>query len=850
MENKILANGKERYSTGDEGMYQGGEVRVDEFKNGTYHFTLLDVDDGYGVAKAETFEKSFAYFPSLAKGGDIMVKWQDVQVGDMARVIETNKSGVVTYAYGRKFNVTFPNGDEKTYDAKELEFIPEENLTGEIEGERRMGMEYGDGGIIEIVVVSKFPNKKHLFTDRFGFDGEMDEKEAKEQAKKDWEDESKEKHSAKKGSSIVEVLTNSEYREKYLTPKMADGGIVQSKDLVSLIQEGAKNGTSKIMVEFNPAYDEKEHSSLSEELQESLKVPKVEIFDIIQEGLDVIELTSNNDVKSLKWFTDKEKFEEGGMFSMMTKYQVEKEYKRIQDELNKLRDKYGDFETEEIAKLVSQEDEIITLLYGKNFSGVGKQFYANGGIIEHGGKNIYVFKVKLGQDIDEAFRDMFIANEGRLEKKTWDNTINQLKTSLGSKFERAWKNFKSEFDIAVDRTDYVNPYYFAKGGLTKVKSKMANGGLIESGLYLIGKPVKEGKVYAQKVAEVNPNGTVDFASDYARKITDFVYKNVKRVSSVEELMVTPQFSEGGAINIPIKKNKKKDEIYTILLDSCDAGPFDGGCLTMAHAIKNAIGGELVSFVRADDFADHVAVKKGEYIYDADGFYNEKDAIKKFNKAEMANVVKIRPYKEGDVPNAPLDIDAAKRISQMLSEGGTTDGVAAGQVYYSEGTGKDFIVDEINDGSVYIHVNGAKKTMGNSDIIRMSEFNRFVRDGVFVPKFEKGGMVTAQEREEVIKSGTIMSNTNVAMRKIKSLYPKAVGIPVCAFGCYYSIYEDDKYENLIAEFEYINISKEDKIPKELEPPSSFGSYFKVIWKNKKEKGGFVRSLKEKFKRPRL
>lgn len=741
MENKILANGKERYSTGDEGMYQGGEVRVDEFKNGTYHFTLLDVDDGYGVAKAETFEKSFAYFPSskgekFAKGGNIytdfsrfpnvgevvdakdidypmmdyfkrtnrkllittkdnksftgsvgkfydetvlfplgtklsdilnvliledgeyakggMIKWQDVQVGDMARVIETNKSGVVTYAYGRKFNVTFPNGGEKTYDAKELEFIPEENLTGEIEGERRMGMEYGDGGIIEIVVVSKFPNKKHLFTDRFGFDGEMDEKEAKEQAKKDWEDESKEKHSAKKGSSIVEVLTNSEYREKYLTPKMADGGIVESKDLVSLIQEGAKNGTSKIMVEFNPAYDEKEHSSLSEELQESLKVPKVEIFDIIQEGLDVIELTSNNDVKSLKWFTDKEKFEEGGMFSMMTKYQVEKEYKRIQDELNKLRDKYGDFETEEIAKLVSQEDEIITLLYGKNFSGVGKQFYANGGIIEHGGKNIYVFKVKLGQDIDEAFRDMFIANEGRLEKKTWDNTINQLKTSLGSKFERAWKNFKSEFDIAVDRTDYVNPYYFAKGGSLK---KMANGGLIESGLYLIGKPVKEGKVYAQKVAEVNPNGTVDFASDYARRITDFVYKNVKIVSSVEELMVTPQFSEGG-------------------------------------------------------------------------------------------------------------------------------------------------------------------------------------------------MVTAQEREALIKSGTVMSNTFLAMNKIKSLYPKAKEIPVCAFGCYYSIYEDDKYENLIAEFEYINISKEDKIPKELEPPSSFGSYFKVIWKNKKEKGGFVRSLKEKFKRPRL
>jgi len=60
----------------------------------------------------------------MAKGGKI--KWQDVNVGDSARVVAENKMGLIFSTYGRKFNLRFPDGKEKTYDATELEFYKDD----------------------------------------------------------------------------------------------------------------------------------------------------------------------------------------------------------------------------------------------------------------------------------------------------------------------------------------------------------------------------------------------------------------------------------------------------------------------------------------------------------------------------------------------------------------------------------------------------------------------------------------------------------------------------------------------------------------------------------------------------
>ena len=70
-----LKNGKYKYEKGDEGMFQGNEVRVVKYNigyGGTYYYNIIDEDGKvktHGVAKAEKFENQFAYFPKMAEGG-------------------------------------------------------------------------------------------------------------------------------------------------------------------------------------------------------------------------------------------------------------------------------------------------------------------------------------------------------------------------------------------------------------------------------------------------------------------------------------------------------------------------------------------------------------------------------------------------------------------------------------------------------------------------------------------------------------------------------------------------------------------------------------------------------------
>jgi len=69
-----LKNGKYKYEKGDEGMYEGAEVRVVKLHIGLnrYEYNILDEDGNvitHGAAPKEKFERKFAYFPKMAKGG-------------------------------------------------------------------------------------------------------------------------------------------------------------------------------------------------------------------------------------------------------------------------------------------------------------------------------------------------------------------------------------------------------------------------------------------------------------------------------------------------------------------------------------------------------------------------------------------------------------------------------------------------------------------------------------------------------------------------------------------------------------------------------------------------------------
>lgn len=132
-------------------------------------------------------------------------------------------------------------------------------------------------------------------------------------------------------------------------------------------------------------------------------------------------------------FIQPSKFNGGGgvgePYDSMTKYQIEKEYKKLNEKRRLLIDKYGDFESDEILENEKEIDKIITLLYGKNFSGNGQKFrYADGGNVPHADKMFQlplemVIYVPSTQDVDKV-----------ISVDKMDKRVDEVKIYLANKF--------------------------------------------------------------------------------------------------------------------------------------------------------------------------------------------------------------------------------------------------------------------------------------------------------------------------------------------------------------------------------------------------------------------------------
>jgi hypothetical protein len=109
----ISAGTIKKSSTGNIVMLMGGgPMNSPAFK------TIDDLIDGVDW---KSMEQRRRFNEGVTEAKEI--KWQDVEVGDAANVTAINKTGVITKAYGRKFNVKFVDGTTKTYDASELTFV-------------------------------------------------------------------------------------------------------------------------------------------------------------------------------------------------------------------------------------------------------------------------------------------------------------------------------------------------------------------------------------------------------------------------------------------------------------------------------------------------------------------------------------------------------------------------------------------------------------------------------------------------------------------------------------------------------------------------------------------------------
>ncbi|MGE3876072.1 MAG: hypothetical protein AB7F74_24215 [Parvibaculaceae bacterium] len=111
-----------------------------------------------------------------------------------------------------------------------------------------------------------------------------------------------------------------------------------------------------------------------------------------------------------------------------------------------------------------------------------------------------------------------------------------------------------------------------------------------------------------------------------------------------------------------------DHIAAELLTAADCGPFDGGCLAFALALQDVIGGDLVVLARANGIADHAAVLQGDRFWDYAGPRARLPFIRRFASAEMRGNwrgVDIRPFREGDLRDAPADPELVERLASLL-----------------------------------------------------------------------------------------------------------------------------------------------------------------------------------------
>lgn len=115
--------------------------------------------------------------------------------------------------------------------------------------------------------------------------------------------------------------------------------------------------------------------------------------------------------------------------------------------------------------------------------------------------------------------------------------------------------------------------------------------------------------------------------------------------------------------------RNKNKIYSLLINTVDSGPFDGGCVAFARALQIKHGGDVV-VLTANGSADHAALYLNGKLIDADGPAEPEDFIKRFMKNEYTSfsnktVDGVRPLRDSDLPDAPRSEELSQQIAKLL-----------------------------------------------------------------------------------------------------------------------------------------------------------------------------------------
>jgi hypothetical protein len=250
----MLPNGKYKYEKGDEGMFQGDEVRVVKYYNGdrTYEYNIIDEDGKvktHGVAKAEKFENQFRYFPKMARGGEITpyIVWVSKD-GEKRELFGEFKS---KRAADMKMNKLWESGEYKQIGNKPVSMYQKEGF-------------YAHGG--------ETKGKRYKVNVYYG--GEMEDEEF-------YTDSLDEAKRVSQGGEHSEIYDN--HKKEFVEIEYAKGGTTESYEV-------------ELSAESNPDYDKSSYEG-----SVNIKSHKVKAKSIEEAREIVVAFIMENDLGSGNW---------------------------------------------------------------------------------------------------------------------------------------------------------------------------------------------------------------------------------------------------------------------------------------------------------------------------------------------------------------------------------------------------------------------------------------------------------------------------------------------------------------------------------------------------------------------
>jgi hypothetical protein len=109
-----------------------------------------------------------------------------------------------------------------------------------------------------------------------------------------------------------------------------------------------------------------------------------------------------------------------------------------------------------------------------------------------------------------------------------------------------------------------------------------------------------------------------------------------------------------------------EEFHSDLQATIDCGPFDGGCVIVAQALKSVIGGELFGLVNENDEVGHAVVLLDGKLWDYDGPMPPAAFIARFNCLEAPwKCVGYRKFQDHDLELAYRDEALVERVVTLF-----------------------------------------------------------------------------------------------------------------------------------------------------------------------------------------